>query len=126
MARWTLKKIEKETEPQCWHCSTHIKYVCWIENEETSEVIAVGRQCCSNYLLRSSIKKVNDTIKSMTRNAKIKAKVDNYIESHPEVVNSKQSMIKIANWIPVLGATWQWIKETYPDYYYAKYPNERK
>ena len=62
----------------------------------------------------------------MAREIKIKERVDSYLAKHPEVLDSKEAKIKIANWIPCIGGTWEFVKKNYPEYYYAKYPNERK
>jgi hypothetical protein len=58
-----LLKVEKETEPKCWHCGASIKWVCWVENTETGEKLAVGQQCCDNFLSAHFVSKVKDTVK---------------------------------------------------------------
>lgn len=71
--KWTLKSVEKETLECCQHCGTRIKYVCWIESEDL-EVLGVGRSCCSNFLRRSDINKIDghiDTLKKVTKRSEV-------------------------------------------------------
>jgi hypothetical protein len=68
---WKLLKVEKETESNCWHCGTKIKYVCWVENEETGETLAVGRDCCSKFMRsnesRQIVKKIDIEIDNLNK-----------------------------------------------------------
>ena len=120
---WILKKVEKETEPQCWHCSTNIKYVCWIKNTESGETIGVGRNCCNNFLSLTDQRKASLEIDTLTREAKIHKRVAIVSKKHPNA--TQQEKRNIANWINVIGLHWHKIKEHYPNYYYAIFPKEK-
>ncbi len=123
---WTLKKVEKETEPQCWHCSTHIKYVCWIENANTGEVLGVGRQCCSNFLSWQDVDKANKAVETLTREVKLTNRINKCVAkcSLKPSFFTLRATVNMAHWMNCVGATWEYIKNNYPSYYYAAFPNE--
>lgn len=75
MTTWKLLKVEKETEPKCWHCQTNIKWACWIESSD-GEVICVGRSCCENFLSRKDLKMVKTRCETIAKVQKIKNKLE--------------------------------------------------
>lgn len=126
MKTWTLKKVEKETEPNCWYCGTAIKWVCWVESND-NDIKAVGVHCCENFLSVSNIKKTKGEINELKKGEKLHQVIDTgiarAIELHGPEAETKQAKSDIANWMNCKGATWQWIKENYRCYFYARYPN---
>jgi hypothetical protein len=89
---WNLRKVEKETEPHCWHCGTAIKYVCWIENDETGEVLAVGRNCCSNFMSRKQFSKTCKEIDIQIDNVKKVDKAKKYL-NRTDLDSKKQAYL---------------------------------
>ena len=72
---WKLLKIEIETEPKCWHCSTAIKYACWVENLESGELICVGRECCAHFLAHRQVRILEGKCKDLLKAEKVRLKV---------------------------------------------------
>jgi len=88
---WTLKSVEKETIPCCQDCGTKIKWVCWIENENTGEILAVGSTCCDNFLSRTDCKQAEIKIDILKKVATIQPKIAGFLE--------KRSVGHVRDWI---------------------------
>lgn len=80
---WKIKKIEKETEPSCHHCGRNIKWVCWIENE-AGESMAVGTECCHNFLSFKDYKGSEKQVKLLKKEEILKSEISDLISGKSE------------------------------------------
>ena len=127
--KWTLVKVEKETEPNCWKCGTAIKWACWIRPVASEEgEVAVGVDCCEKLCSRSDFHQAAHTIQAMKHGDKLRRRIDEgilrTIENHGDEALTPASMSQVATWMNNLGADWQWIKANYIEYYKAHWPKE--
>jgi len=114
MTKWKLLRVEKETESNCWHCGAALIYSCWIENEDTGQIMAVGQDCCSNFM---SHKRLHDTIRDIDiekKYYKTVKKLDKVVASYKN--NNLRTPKQIANHVHCYLSL-PAMQKHYPEYY---------